>query len=267
MTGAASGVWAGVLASLLLISPAEAEADPEAAPFPAVPAGRLGCCLIERETVWANTKSLVKQHNVIYKNLNYRVYTLGSIDKIRKMNTSLNLCVLPSIILKSQKIYVLEESMLLTYQQVLCTNVFLFKWIHPHRQALALLEMVSPDEFRTGLTLGRLTMVWAGQEGQRSGKGQSSACKTWGGKGNKQPGLAINRSWNQQEKDKMAQWGCYKPSFLYVYWNYHVRNLYGLCHVSCMRFHVSVSLVTWSTVTMWSLWLVPSLGPKRLHCV
>lgn len=43
MTGAASGVWAGVLGSLLLISPAEAEAEPEAAPFPAVPAVRLGC--------------------------------------------------------------------------------------------------------------------------------------------------------------------------------------------------------------------------------
>lgn len=43
MTGAARGVWAGVLGSLLLISPAEAEADPDAAPFPPVPAGRLGC--------------------------------------------------------------------------------------------------------------------------------------------------------------------------------------------------------------------------------
>lgn len=42
MTGAASGVWAGVLGSLLLISPAEAEAEPDAAPFP--PAGRVGCC-------------------------------------------------------------------------------------------------------------------------------------------------------------------------------------------------------------------------------
>lgn len=44
MTGAARGVWAGVLASLLLISPAEAEAEPDAAPFPALPAGRPGCC-------------------------------------------------------------------------------------------------------------------------------------------------------------------------------------------------------------------------------
>lgn len=43
MTGAARGVWAGVLGSLLLISPAEAEADPDAAPLPPVPAGRLGC--------------------------------------------------------------------------------------------------------------------------------------------------------------------------------------------------------------------------------
>lgn len=43
MTGAARGVWAGVLGSLLLISPAEAEADPDAAPFPPVPAVRLGC--------------------------------------------------------------------------------------------------------------------------------------------------------------------------------------------------------------------------------
>lgn len=41
MTGAARGVCAGVLGSLLLISPAEAEAEPDAAPFP--PAGRLGC--------------------------------------------------------------------------------------------------------------------------------------------------------------------------------------------------------------------------------
>lgn len=41
MTGAARGVWAGVLGSLLLISPAEAEAEPDAAPFP--PAGRVGC--------------------------------------------------------------------------------------------------------------------------------------------------------------------------------------------------------------------------------
>lgn len=41
MTGAASGVWAGVLGSLLLISPAEAEAEPDAAPFPC--ADRLGC--------------------------------------------------------------------------------------------------------------------------------------------------------------------------------------------------------------------------------
>lgn len=44
MTGAASGVWAGVLGSLLLISPAEAEAEPEAAPFPPEAAGRPGCC-------------------------------------------------------------------------------------------------------------------------------------------------------------------------------------------------------------------------------
>lgn len=44
MTGAARGVWAGVLASLLLISPAEAEAEPEAAPFPPLPAGRPACC-------------------------------------------------------------------------------------------------------------------------------------------------------------------------------------------------------------------------------
>lgn len=44
MTGAAKGVWAGVLASLLLISPAEAEAEPEAAPFPPLPAGRPACC-------------------------------------------------------------------------------------------------------------------------------------------------------------------------------------------------------------------------------
>ena len=43
MTGAARGVWAGVLASLLLISPAEAEAEPEAAPFPPEAAGRPGC--------------------------------------------------------------------------------------------------------------------------------------------------------------------------------------------------------------------------------
>lgn len=43
MTGAASGVWAGVEGSLLLISPAEAEAEPDAAPFAPVPAGRLGC--------------------------------------------------------------------------------------------------------------------------------------------------------------------------------------------------------------------------------
>lgn len=44
MMGAARGVWAGVLGSLLLISPVEAEAEPEAAPFPLAPAERLGCC-------------------------------------------------------------------------------------------------------------------------------------------------------------------------------------------------------------------------------
>lgn len=44
MTGAARGVWAGVLASLLLISPAEAEAEPEAVPFPPLTAGRPACC-------------------------------------------------------------------------------------------------------------------------------------------------------------------------------------------------------------------------------
>lgn len=43
ITGAARGVWAGVLGSLLLISPAEAEAEPDAAPLPPVPAVRLGC--------------------------------------------------------------------------------------------------------------------------------------------------------------------------------------------------------------------------------
>lgn len=46
MMGAARGVWAGVLGSLLLISPHDADADPEA---PAVPLeaaeleGRVGC--------------------------------------------------------------------------------------------------------------------------------------------------------------------------------------------------------------------------------
>lgn len=44
MMGAARGVWAGVLGSLLLISPAEAEAEPEAAPFPPEAAERPGCC-------------------------------------------------------------------------------------------------------------------------------------------------------------------------------------------------------------------------------
>ena len=45
MRGAARGVWAGVLGSLLLISPAEAEADPDGPPLaPAAPAAaaRLG---------------------------------------------------------------------------------------------------------------------------------------------------------------------------------------------------------------------------------
>lgn len=49
MTGAASGVWAGVLGSLLLISPAEAEAEPDAAPFPPAPVGRPGCCREEKQ--------------------------------------------------------------------------------------------------------------------------------------------------------------------------------------------------------------------------
>lgn len=51
MTGAARGVWAGVLGSLLLISPAEAEAEaePEAAPFPPEAAGRPGCCRHRQE--------------------------------------------------------------------------------------------------------------------------------------------------------------------------------------------------------------------------
>ena len=39
MTGAARGVWAGVLGSLLLISPAEAEPE---APGLEVPVGRVG---------------------------------------------------------------------------------------------------------------------------------------------------------------------------------------------------------------------------------
>lgn len=51
MTGAARGVWAGVLASLLHISPAEAEAEPEAAPFPLLPAGRPACCTERRQSV------------------------------------------------------------------------------------------------------------------------------------------------------------------------------------------------------------------------
>ena len=46
MRGAARGVWAGVLGSLLLISPAEAEADPDGPPLapaaPAAAAARLG---------------------------------------------------------------------------------------------------------------------------------------------------------------------------------------------------------------------------------
>lgn len=61
MTGAARGVWAGVLGSLLLISPAEADADPDAAPFP--PTVRLGCwrnpgrkrqhvCVWEKSETW-----------------------------------------------------------------------------------------------------------------------------------------------------------------------------------------------------------------------
>lgn len=57
MTGAARGVCAGVLGSLLLISPAEAEAEPDAAPFP--PAGRLGC--------WRNReKSPINNKNYIF---------------------------------------------------------------------------------------------------------------------------------------------------------------------------------------------------------
>lgn len=44
MTGAARGVWAGVLASLLLISPAEAEAEPKAVPCPPLAAVRPACC-------------------------------------------------------------------------------------------------------------------------------------------------------------------------------------------------------------------------------
>lgn len=46
MTGATSGVWAGVLGSLLLISPPEAEAEPEgpAVPLDAAELGvRVGC--------------------------------------------------------------------------------------------------------------------------------------------------------------------------------------------------------------------------------
>lgn len=46
MTGATSGVWAGVLGSLLLISPPEAEADPEgpAVPLEGAEVGvRVGC--------------------------------------------------------------------------------------------------------------------------------------------------------------------------------------------------------------------------------
>ncbi|KAA8579248.1 hypothetical protein FQN60_007189 [Etheostoma spectabile] len=53
MTGAARGVWAGVLGSLLLISPAEAEAEPDAAPFP--PAGRLGCWINQGEGLVSST--------------------------------------------------------------------------------------------------------------------------------------------------------------------------------------------------------------------
>lgn len=59
MTGAARGVWAGVLGSLLLISPAEAEAEPEAAPFPAEAAGRPGCCRHTGETQQARHLSFV----------------------------------------------------------------------------------------------------------------------------------------------------------------------------------------------------------------
>lgn len=51
MTGAARGVWAGVLASLLLISPADAEAEPEAAPFPPLPAGRPACYIQKGQSV------------------------------------------------------------------------------------------------------------------------------------------------------------------------------------------------------------------------
>lgn len=67
MTGAARGVCAGVLGSLLLISPAEAEAEPDAAPFP--PAGRLGCWR-NREKSPINNKNyffFLKERNTLQK--------------------------------------------------------------------------------------------------------------------------------------------------------------------------------------------------------
>lgn len=68
MTGAARGVCAGVLGSLLLISPAEAEAEPDAAPFP--PAGRLGCWR-NREKSPINNKNYIsfffKERNTLQK--------------------------------------------------------------------------------------------------------------------------------------------------------------------------------------------------------
>lgn len=63
MTGAASGVWAGVLGSLLLISPAEAEAEPEAAPFPPEAAGRPGCCRHRQKMLMlTNLKKEINKH-------------------------------------------------------------------------------------------------------------------------------------------------------------------------------------------------------------
>ena len=65
MTGATSGVWAGVLGSLLLISPPEAEADPEgpAVPLEGAEVGvRVGCKAKGRASARRNVGKRCKGH-------------------------------------------------------------------------------------------------------------------------------------------------------------------------------------------------------------